>query len=294
MRIQTLSKDYEILRIVETDARKDILIARDTGQQKTEKYLLVALKQGKDIQRFIPFCAEQKKNKPFDDFMEYFPRDGFLYLVFRYYDCPSLKKRLEEDEVPLMERLQIIRSMIHRMVYLNIPLYLQYEALQDTNLLVDESGTVYFNYCFTDPDRFESIGTMEIWNRITDILTTVFAVELADQSCPPLELFITKVGTGTFSNALEMLRSYEEVYRELQSLKEQNAIKPRSLGFRLWDRIKKIFKYLKYLLLVLVVGALLFYLILTVKTPQYETGDVLNYHYIGTLEIRETKEESGK
>ena len=86
MRIQTLNRDYEILRMAESGERMDVLIARDEKHPEEGKCMLVILKQETDIHRFLPFLAAQQENDPFDDFMGYFPRDGRLYIVFRFSD----------------------------------------------------------------------------------------------------------------------------------------------------------------------------------------------------------------
>ena len=62
MRIQTLNRDYEILRIAESGERMDVLIARDEKHPEEGKCMLVILKQETDIHRFLPFLAAQQEN----------------------------------------------------------------------------------------------------------------------------------------------------------------------------------------------------------------------------------------
>lgn len=103
MRIQTLNRDYEILQMAESGERMDVLIARDERHPEDGKCMLIVLKQKWDIYRFLPFLADQEENKPFDDFMGYFPRDGYLYMVFRFYEYAHLSDRLSVD-AGLVER----------------------------------------------------------------------------------------------------------------------------------------------------------------------------------------------
>ena len=90
MRIQTLNSDYEILRMAESGERLDVLIARDEKHPEKGKCMLVVLKQDADIHKFLPFLAAQQENAPCDDFLGYFPREGRLYIVFRFYDYMTL------------------------------------------------------------------------------------------------------------------------------------------------------------------------------------------------------------
>lgn len=294
MRIQTLSRDYEIIQILQRDERKECLIVKTADLAKTEKYMFMILKQKEDIRRFVSFCADLKENKAFDDFLDFFPRDGHLYMLYRYYDCESLEERALADGVSLKERLSIARNMIQRMVFLNTPLYLQYEALDWSNLRADENGMVYFNYRFFDMEKFGQVSVSDIWNRISEILTHLFAEELENESCPSLEHLIEQIEAEKFKNYMELLQTYEPIYKELLALHEKNEIKPRALGFRIWERLKAIAKRLKYVAMLLVIGALLWYLADTIINPSYGGGDVLNYKSIGTLEIREQTGQSAE
>ena len=181
----------------------------------------------------------------------------------------------------------MVRSLFQRMVFLHLPRYLQYEALHEENLLADESQTVYFNFALKEPDQFGLVCQEDIWNRIGKLLKDMFAKELSDHSCPSLEEFIKKVEEYQLPGYLEALRAYETVYQELAALDEKNAIKPKSFGFRLWERIKKLFRYLKYVLFVIVAAALIWYLVYTIQHPSYQDGEVVNYQSIGTLRISE-------
>ena len=90
--------------------------------------MLVVLKQDADIHKFLPFLAAQQENAPYDDFLGYFPREGRLYIVFRFYDYMTLSERLSSD-TGFEERVMIAGNILRRIVILNLPTYLQYEVL---------------------------------------------------------------------------------------------------------------------------------------------------------------------
>lgn len=285
MRIQTLNRNYEILQRAKSSERMEILIAMDVNDPGEGKCMLLVFKEERDIHRFIPFCESQKANLPFDDFLDYFPRDGFLYMVLRYHPWDTLEKRLEGEMLHLGERLEIIRSLFQQMVFKHLPLYLQYEALSRENLLVDKNQTVSFHYFLREPDRFESVCQEHIWSRISMILREVFSLELENHSCPSLEIFLKRVEKQEVSGYMELLNQYETVYQELMALQEENLLKPQSFGFRLWGRIRKLFQYLTGVLFLVVVVVLLWYLIKTIRNPEYQAGEVINYQSIGTQRI---------
>lgn len=284
MRIQTLNRSYEVLQKMEDGQKYEIIIARDPDRPENGKCLLVVLKTEKDIHRFIPFCAEQKQNLPLEDFLDYFPKDGFLYLVFRYRECRTWEGRIREG-MTRKERLQAGRSLLQRIVILHLPYYLQMEVLSGNNLLIDDSGTVYFNYILQEPDRVDTVREEEVWIRLLNRLKEIFAPELEDRCCPPLEELMNRIGRGEYRNILALLRDYEEAAAQLEKMEEENALRPRKFGFRLWEKIKGLLRYVKYVLLAAVLGAMLWYLVYTIRHPSYQSGEALDCKSIGTLEI---------
>ena len=84
------------------------------------------------------------------------------------------------------------------------------------------------------------------------------------------------------------MREYDITARAALTLQEAGKIRPKSFGFRLWEKIKKLVRGLKYLLLALVIGALVGYLVYTIRYPSKKAEEAMNYKAIGTLTIGET------
>lgn len=284
MQIQTLNRSYEVLQRMESMEETELLIVRDNNRPELGKCMIAVLKKEENIHAFIPFCEEQRENFPFDDFLDYFPRDGCLYMVFKYYEYSSLKKRIEAG-TPRKERLELVRSLLQRMVFLRLPVYLQTEALTEQNLLCDESGTVYFNFFLRNPDTLNTVCQGDVWDKLYVILKQIFAEEISDRSTPALETLITRLERKRYRNFLELLQEYEPLCRELLEKDEKKEIKPQSFGFRLWERLKKWMQKLKYVLMIAVLGVILWYLIDTIRNPEYQDGEKLDFQSIGTLEI---------
>lgn len=287
MRIQTLNRDYEILQMAESGERMDVLIARDERHPEDGKCMLIVLKQKGDIYRFLPFLADQEENKPFDDFMGYFPRDGYLYMVFRFYEYAHLSDRLSVD-AGLVERILLAGNVLRQIVFLHLPLYFQYEVLEENNLLTGENGEVRFSYHFHELDRFSDVTREEVTERLGNILKDIFREELETHSCPPMEEFLEQMCSKPFPGEAAILKQYEAAAHAALKLQEKGELKPKGLGFRIWERVKKIASCLKYVLLIAVMGALVGYLIYTIRYPSRKGEEVVNYRSIGTLTIEET------
>lgn len=245
------------------------------------------LKQDADIHKFLPFLAAQQENAPCDDFMGYFPREGRLYIVFRFYDYMTLSERLSSD-TGFEERVMIAGNILRRIVILNLPTYLQYEVLGEGNILAGKNGDIRFSYGFHELDRFDSITDRDVIERLTGVLKKIFPEELEKHSCPPLEQFFERIEKEKFPGIAAVLREYDITARAALTLQEAGKIRPKSFGFRLWEKIKKLVRGLKYLLLALVIGALVGYLVYTIRYPSKKAEEAMNYKAIGTLTIGET------
>lgn len=287
MRIRTLEKNYEILLKESEDQRSRIVIAREAGSPPDSRFLLEELKQEADIHAFLPFCEEQKKNEPFDDFVEYFSLDGSLYLVFRHPEGENLKKWLETYKSSLEERLRAAKSLLQNMVFLNMPPYLQYEALNFKNLVIDKNSTIHFCYGLYEPERLENVTREDIWSRTGEVLTELFLMEFSEKSCPSIERFAELVEKGNFTSYLEAYRAFAAVYEETFEALKRNEIKPQGPGARIIEKGKALLHFLRYLLTAAVLACLVFYLIYMVLHPQ-GSGEPVNFERIGTLELKDS------
>lgn len=287
MRIRTLQRDYEILQKITYDEHMEAVIGRDLLEATDQTYLILMWKEKEDIYRFLPFCSEQKSNEPFIDFVEYFPRDGFLYMVFRYYEHQPLLQCINNEPMTFLERLAVMKSLFRRMVFLAMPCYLQYEALSEQNLRIADNGEVFFNYYLSNPEFLNETTNSDILARVASIFREVFQPEFDEKLAPELLSFTESLGNGSKLKIIDICREYEEIYKELIIREENGENKPNSLGFWLWEKVKDMLRHAKLVLTILLFLALLAYLIYTILNPVYKGGDKIDYQNIGTLVIRE-------
>ena len=103
-----------------------------------------------------------------------------------------------------------------------------------------------------------------------------------------MEEFLEQMCSKPFPGEAAILKQYEAAAHAALKLQEKGELKPKGLGFRIWERVKKIASCLKYVLLIAVMGALVGYLIYTIRYPSRKGEEVVNYRSIGTLTIEET------
>lgn len=291
MLIQTLKRDFIVLRMLNSTRDLDIAVCQDLLEQKGQSYLVIIMKNPDLIYRTLPFFNEQKQNPSFQDFRECFAQEGQFYMVFSYYDKPLLADKYGSDSYSLLERLEIGKSLLSRIVLQNMPPSLQYEVLQERNLLLDDALQVWFNYQLEEIPAYPSLTGVRVQAELARIFQMLLSREITTQVAPELLSFIDCLEKGTFADYLDIYQAYDKVYVLLLTLLEKEEIEPKSFLFRLWERIKKLTQYVKPVLAGVVLVSALGYLIYTVAFPSNTAGAGVGgapvfIERIGTVDIK--------
>lgn len=288
MLIQTLKRDFIVLRMLKSTRDLDIAVCRDLLEQNGQKYLVITLKNPDLIYRTLPFFTELKQSTSFQDFRECFAQDGQFYMVFSYYDKPLLAEKYPSGSYALTERLEIGKSLLSRMVLQNMPPSLQYEALQQRNLLLDDALQVWFNYQLEEIPAYPSLTGARVQVELARIFRELMSREIATKVSEELLDFLDRLDAGTFEKYLDIYQAYDKVYVLLTTLQETGEIEPKSFLFRLWERIKGLMKYVKPVLAGIVLVTALGYLMYTFIYPPKTagaSGAPVFIEKIGTVEI---------
>ncbi|MFA7468008.1 MAG: hypothetical protein WCY82_07055 [Desulfotomaculaceae bacterium] len=289
MLIQTIKRDFAVLRMLESTRDLDIAVCRDLLEQQDRVYLVLTLKNPDLIYKTLPFFTKLKQNASFSDFRECFAQDGQFFLVFSYYDKPLLVEKYSAGSYALVERLEIGRSLLSRMVLLDMPPSLQYDALQERNLVLDDALQVWFNYRLEEISSYPSLTGARVQAELARIFRMLLGKEIATEVAPELLLFINNLVHGSFKDYLDVYKAYDEVYTLLMSLEEKGEIEPKSLLFRLWERAKALAGYVRPVLATVVLVTALGYLFFTFMHPPNTAGtgaSQIIIEKIGTVDIK--------
>ncbi len=272
MLIQTLRRKFTVLRMLKSNRDLDIAVCRDLLEKKEQPYLVIALKNPDLIYRTMPFFAAQREDPSFQDFRDCFSQEGRFYLVFSYYDKPRLFEKLAEENYSLQERLIIGKSLLSRMVLLNMPANLQYEALQERNLLLDDTLQVYFNYRLEEiPDHHLLTGA-KVQGELGGIFRVLLQKEIATRVSAELLVFIERLEQGAFVDYLAVYQAYDQLHVLLRGMQEEGEAEPQSLLFRTWERIKGLGRFVKPVLMALILVTASGYMIYTLIHPPGTAG----------------------
>ena len=272
MLIHTLNRRFSVIMVYSSGNDADVLVCRDLWEENEREYLLVVVKNPDLVYRCAPFFTQQTGNHSFKDFVECFSRDGQLCIVFLHYGKPLFKDKFLEDSYFLNERLEIGKNLLSRMVLQNMPPSIQYEVLQDRNLMLDESLQVYFNYALEDISSHGLYTMDRVQMELGRIFRMLLRQEIETKVMDEVRVFVEDLEQCKFADYLEIYEAYDNVYVLLKDLQETGEIHPKSFLFRTWEKIKKAFSYVRPVLAVLIVGSAIGYLMYTVANPVSNTA----------------------
>jgi hypothetical protein len=299
MVISTLKHNYRVIHKLYEDQEFETLLCYEEGrpgrqnnpsgadQGSQRRYRILKLKNKELTYQLVSFFMELMSRTSFTDYYECFSKDGFLHLVFWNSDDPALKDKLEHERCELKERLEIGKKLLERILLMDMPDFILYDALADNGVTVSPAMDLSFNYQLTSLRRYASLGVSDVKQRLLAIFTRLFDYELRKEASVDIEDFITELREEEYKNYFEIYKKYEALYEKLSTGDLIRRIKPNTFLFRLWNRIKGLGKYVKpavsILLLLLIAG----YLIYTIFHKKVDAAAVFNFERIGTVAIED-------
>ncbi len=286
MIVQTLERRFVVLQVLRRDERAEICVCQDTEDEDAGLYTLARFRDPALHRCLLPMLVRQRLNPAFEDYLGVFSRDGDVYARFRYTDAPLLVRRLEQGDFGFRERLEIGGNLLERMALLNMPPALQFEALRDGNVTVDDALRPRFNYIFGSMDNCLNTDMGFICIRTAELLRLLFAPELSAKSIPELEAYLETLDQAGLQSYLEIYAGYDQVRKQLLARTLSGPAEPRTWLFRLWERLKRLSRFVRPVLTGLVLVAAFCYLLYTLLLPAQPTGTPVLFDRIGTVEIQ--------
>ncbi len=286
MIVRTMDKRLAVLRVLRRDADEEIYVCRDLNEPEGELSTLARFRNPALNRYLLPMLARQQENPAFEDFLGLFSQDGDLYARFRYSEAPFLSQRLEEGDFSLEERLVIGGNLLERMTLLNMPAPIQFEALRERNVTVDDSLQVRFNYVLESMTACYNVDMGFVCVRVGELLRVLFDPELSAQGVPELERYLQDLDLAKYDSYLELYRAYNDVRAALRGRAPEGKVEPNTRLFRLWRRVKELRRFVKPVLGGLVLVAAFCYLVYTLLVPATPTEAPVRFDAIGTVQIQ--------
>lgn len=287
MFVETINRSFTVIRMLSSTNCCEISVCKDLTEEKNKTYLLVCLKDMDIIYKTITFFTSLKENTSFEDFVDCFSQNGYFYIVFDYKEKDLLYDKIKEKGFHLKERLEIAKNLLTEITLQNMPKYLQYEALSQNNLLLDDTLTVKFNYSLNEIDKFGILTTNKFEIRLVEVFELIFQNELEAKISVELENFITDLAERKYKSYIEIYKAFNEVYSLLINKMAEGSVEPQSFWFKLWNFIKGLAKYIKPVIGAILVLVLIGYLIYSIKNPEAVTANAngVKFQSIGTVDL---------
>lgn len=285
MIIETLKHQYYVIHKKESVGSYELFQCTELKEKRYEYYDVFRVTDAGLIYRLIPEYAGPELLTSFEDFYECFSRNGELYLVFVSRRGRRLAQVLREEYNSLEERLLLGKKLLERILLLSMPEAMLHQVLREENLEVGEDLEIRFRYSL----KKYPLNTDELHGRniqsLGGIFEQLFETELRLKKSAVLQEFIRWLYQAVREEYLAVYRRYEELCGTLKDGGTLPGLRPNTLGFRVWNRIKAVLPVLKKVLLAVLLAAMASYLLYSVLYPgQPETSPA--FQQIGTLEIQ--------
>lgn len=282
-------KYYVICRLFVT-INYEILLCEELEGESQKKYTMIRILNQEVSYPFISFLTKQFNAEESQDFIEYFSEAGKFCIVFSYSDMPLLIEQLNKGVFRLIERLQIGKNLLEKILLLDMPFPILSEILSENTITISENLEIEFRYLLHNFETYESINFYDVEEKLGFVMESLFQKELLDESSDELKNFISQLKEKKYHSLLELYKEYEILSENLKTQILAGKLKPKQFKFRIWEGIKQMIKYLKPVLYVIVICLGLTYLIYLFFIKKIEK-DVYKYAKIGNIILEEEDEK---
>lgn len=284
MVIRNLEKQFIVIGKQPGEGEAEQFLCRLDGEREGAEYRIVRLPLSRAGAELVSWLQEQKNRESFSDFSDYFSDQDFLYIVMRLGDGIRLEEKLRRERCSLAERLKIAEQLVTGMILKEEPPFFFSAAMDSRLIRVTPAMEVGFDYDLSGIEDYREADFALGQRRLGQVLGQLFEKELKLSALPDMERLIYGLGHGQYGGLLDIYRELAPIVKEW-SAKEETALKPQSLAFRLWERLKSLARLGKKLAMAGLLALALGYLILSVYSFFKEPGIKDNFNQIGSLTI---------
>lgn len=275
MLIGTFTDNYIVVSIREESEEKSVYICKKSREEDNRNYTVVKLNNMANADKFVEYFTTHINKEEFLDFIECFVFNECLYFVYLNHKAPSLGEGVLKRDHTFIERLEIGRGIINKMVYMNMPYAIQCNVLNVNKIMVDEDMTINFDYDFCEVDEIDRCTIRDVARLLLGIMNLIFRKEIELNSSDEINEFLEYLVSGKYESYIDFLYKYNEMYKAVKDKPEEELMRPRTKLYILWETAKIILKKFKVVLMVaLVIGALAYlgFTIINKMKPSPVTG----------------------
>ncbi|MFR8711401.1 MAG: hypothetical protein ACLVEN_04110 [Anaerotignum lactatifermentans] len=290
MILRNLNKKYVVIQ--EYMAGNDVCqyICYEMGAPENVLYSAVCQKLSSMRNEEIGFLTEEMKHENFSDLIDFFIHGEQLVVLFQYPKGVSLKQKISSEECGIQERLEIVKSLLEQILFLNLSDYFFHAAMDIDLIHVSSDGEISFLYDCRHLNDFDDVNFQNGAKSLGEVIAFIFSEEMKQRSIPELYSLVYDLKHETIDSYIGIYEKFWQIY-QIYIEKSQEDLEPYSLSFRIWDRIKDIGRFLKKLVQPALVLLALAYLVVSIIGLFAEPGIHENFKSIGTVKIENTTTE---
>ncbi len=282
MIIHTYEHDYPISSVKETNETYECYICRNLTDGGFCR--VMSVKDKAYFPELVSWLTETVNRDTFTDYIEHFNFNGALCIVMKYTQGLTLGDKLATESLSVMERAEIGRKILEKIVLQEIPDYFLNKCMDPDCIMVSADLTVNFNYPIDDIIGNRQCDPMEGINKI---LRMLFARELERKVPEPVIDFFNKLPQLLELTVIEIYGEYHNMLSALTEMPEEEE-EPKSIWYKIWNNLKKIWRVLKKIIMLALIVLAVVYLIMTIDGTKSSITRKANFDRIGTVTIDKT------
>lgn len=234
----------------------------------------------------IEYLADIFREGLFRELIQYANEAGYLHVVT---DCGpakarSLKDRLENDLIPLKERLSMGEKFLKQLILSNVPVFFAEGVMDTAHVLFTDADECSFVFELEHLERFADANKEKMLKGTASVLSGLFAKELDQKKLPEMKAFLDRVSQGEYSGTLSLYQAYRSVEADLKDV-DEDSLEPQGFLWRLWDKIKMLASHAEKLFIIVVFAIAIAYLVWSVRNLMKPTVPRDVYPSIGDERI---------
>ncbi len=234
----------------------------------------------------VKFLLEQTKNSSFVDFFDYVTKPDYLYVFMRYEEHDTVEDKLDNENCRLVERLEIMKKIIEKIIILNMPIYFLNSIMCKERIFVSRELDITFDYDLYDLAQFDKVTRADVSKKLAELFRFVFKREIEMKAIDEIDALIRVLEDDRVELDEDLMRIFYPIYTGYQ---ESTVVVPKTAKFKSWEKIKSLGKYVELVGKITVLVVALAYLGLSIKNLTAESEVNTNFTTIGTQEIRNTE-----
>ncbi len=285
MVIRTLETTYTVIRQLPYKGGNNVYACGEEG--KDELFLLVEFANKETIPDAVAFLSEHRKDGEFTDFKDCFFSGENFYALFSFLQSKSLEDILQDDGAGLEERLSLIRALLEKWMLMKMPAYFIYDCARMDHLRYTDAGKCVPCFELEEIRQKGSCGFAEGQGRLARVWHEVFKPEISKRTVVELVDFERELEEGNFEDVQALFVAYDKLEAKVLGQEAKEWVQPKTWPFRLWERIKTFFPFVKRVIATALVIAAFMFLFYTMKKSMESGGQQRQFEQIGTLKIRD-------